>query len=82
MEVEVSGRWDGGKKKVGYMERLGGLMGGMGGWVRVGDDDREEGKMGKEVGEMGLKRYGNGVEGESGEYLLWREEGESVVDGG
>ena len=81
MQLEVSPTWDGRNKKVAYMETFGRLMAGIAPWLTLPDDDTEEGKMRKELREMALKSYANAVDPQSPDYLLWRQEGQTLVDG-
>lgn len=81
MQLEVSPTWDGRNKKVAYMETFGRLMAGIAPGLTLPDDDTEEGKMRKELREMALKSYANAVDPQSPDYLLWRQEGQTLVDG-
>ena len=56
-------------------------MAGIAPWLTLPDDDTEEGKMRKELREMALKSYANAVDPQSPDYLLWRQEGQTLVDG-
>ena len=80
MIVEVSPTWDGRNKKVTYMEAFGRLMAGIAPWLALPDDGTEEGKMRGELREMALKSYANAVDPENPDYLLWRSEGQTLVD--
>ena len=44
------------------------------------DDDTEEGRMRKELREMALKSYTHAVNPQSPDHLLWRNEGQPLVD--
>ena len=80
MIVEVSPTWDGRDKKVTYMEAFGRLMAGIAPWLTLPDDNTEEGQMRKQLREWALKSYANAVDPQSPDYLLWRNEGQPLVD--
>ena len=80
MLVELSPTWDGRDKRVTYMECFGRLMAGLAPWLSLPDDDTAEGKQRKQVREWALKSYAQSVDPESKDYLLWRKEGQPLVD--
>lgn len=80
MQVEVSPTWDGRNIKVTYMECFGRLMAGMAPWLALPDDDTAEGKQRKQLREWALQCYKNAVDPDSPDYLLWRQEGQTLVD--
>ncbi|WP_373827307.1 DUF2264 domain-containing protein, partial [Bacteroides heparinolyticus] len=80
MLVELSPTWDGRDKRVTYMECFGRLMAGLAPWLSLPDDDTAEGKQRKQLREWALKSYVQAVDPESGDYLLWRKEGQPLVD--
>lgn len=80
MIVEVSPNWDGRDKRVTYMETFGRLMAGIAPWLSLPDDGTEEGKLRSELRQMALKSYANAVDPESPDYLLWRGQGQALVD--
>ncbi|MDR2955869.1 MAG: DUF2264 domain-containing protein [Prevotella sp.] len=80
MVVEVSPTWDGRNKDVTYMEAFGRLMDGIAPWLTLPDDDSEEGRQRKQMREWALKSYANAVDSESTDYLLWKGEGQVLVD--
>lgn len=80
MQVEVSPRWDNRNIKVTYMECFGRLMSGISPWLALPDDDTKEGKMRAQLREWALQSYKNAVDPKSPDYLLWREEGQTLVD--
>ena len=80
MEVEVSPTWDGRDIGVTYMECFGRLMAGIAPWLSLPDDSTDEGKIRKELRELALKSYANAVDPDSPDYLLWRKEGQPLVD--
>lgn len=80
MKVEVSPTWDGRNIKVTYMECFGRLMAGVSAWLALPDDDTAEGKQRKQLREWALASYKNAVDPKSPDYLLWRQEGQTLVD--
>lgn len=80
MLVELSPTWDGRDKRVTYMECFGRLMAGLAPWLSLPDDDTAEGKKRKQLREWALKSYAQSVDPESKDYLLWRKEGQPLVD--
>ena len=80
MLVELSPTWDGRDKRVTYMECFGRLMAGLASWLSLPDDDTAEGKQRKQLREWALKSYAQSVDPESKDYLLWRKEGQPLVD--
>jgi len=80
MLVEVSPTWDGRNKKVTYMEAFGRLMSGLAPWLSLPDDNTPEGLKRKQLREWALKSYANAVDPENPDYLLWRGEGQALVD--
>ena len=80
MLVELSPTWDGRDKRVTYMECFGRLMAGLAPWLSLPDDDTEEGIQRKQLREWALKSYAQSVDPESKDYLLWRKEGQPLVD--
>lgn len=80
MQLELSPTWDGRNRKVAYMECFGRLMAGLAPWLSLPDDDTAEGRQRKQLREWALKSYANAVDPNSPDYLLWREEGQTLVD--
>ncbi len=80
MMVEVSPTWDGRNKKVTYMECFGRLMAGLAPWLALPDDDTDEGKKRRQLREWAIQSYKNAVDPSSPDYLLWRKEGQTLVD--
>lgn len=80
MLVEVSPNWDGRNKKVTYMECFGRLMAGIAPWLTLPDDSTEEGQMRKQLRDWALKSYTNAVDPQSPDCLLWKGEGQILVD--
>jgi Uncharacterized protein conserved in bacteria len=80
MLVEVSPTWDGRDIRVTYMEAFGRLMAGLAPWLALPDDNTEEGVMRKQLRGWALQSYANAVNPENSDYLLWRNEGQPLVD--
>ncbi len=80
MEVEVSPTWDGRDKRVTYMEAFGRLMAGIAPWLALPDDNTAESKQRAELRSLALKAYAQAVDPDSPDYLLWRKEGQPLVD--
>jgi rhamnogalacturonyl hydrolase YesR len=80
MQLELSPTWDGRDKRVSYMEAFGRLMDGIAPWLALPDDDTEEGRQRKQLREWALKSYAHAVDPDSPDYLLWRNEGQPLVD--
>lgn len=80
MLVELSPTWDGRDKRVTYMECFGRLMAGLAPWLSLPDDETAEGKQRKQLREWALKSYAQAVDPASPDYLLWRKEGQPLVD--
>ena len=80
MLVELSPTWDGRDKRETYMECFGRLMAGLAPWLSLPDDDTAEGIQRKQLREWALKSYAQSVDPESKDYLLWRKEGQPLVD--
>jgi len=80
MQLEVSPTWDGRSKDVTYMECFGRLMSGLAPWLSLPNDDTAEGKQRTQLREWALKSYAQAVDPDSPDYLLWRNEGQPLVD--
>lgn len=80
MHVEVSPTWDGRDKNVAYLECFGRLMDGLAPWLTLPDDTTEEGKARKKLREQALMSVVHAVDPKSPDYLLWRKEGQPLVD--
>ncbi len=79
MNVEVPATWNR-NKELAYMEAFGRLMAGIAPWLSLPDDDTAEGKQRRQLREWALKSYAHAVDPDSPDYLLWREEGQPLVD--
>lgn len=80
MLVELSPTWDGRDRRVTYMECFGRLMAGLAPWLGLPDDATAEGQQRKQLREWALKSYAQAVDPSSPDYLLWRKEGQPLVD--
>lgn len=80
MLVELSPTWDGRNKDVTYMECFGRLMAGLAPWLSLPDDDTVEGAQRKQLREWALSSYKQAVDPAAPDYLLWRQEGQTLVD--
>ncbi|MDR2466334.1 MAG: DUF2264 domain-containing protein [Prevotellaceae bacterium] len=80
MQLELSPAWDGRDRRVSYMEAFGRLMDGIAPWLALPDDDSAEGRQRRQLREWALKSYAHAVDPDSPDYLLWRSEGQPLVD--
>jgi rhamnogalacturonyl hydrolase YesR len=80
MQVELSPTWDGRDRRVTYMEAFGRLMDGIAPWLALPDDDTPEGQQRRQLHAWALKSYAHAVDPASPDYLLWRKEGQPLVD--
>lgn len=79
MNVELPPTWNR-NKELAYMEAFGRLMAGIAPWLALSDDDTAEGKQRQQLREWALKSYAHAVDPDSPDYLLWRKEGQPLVD--
>lgn len=80
MTVELSPTWDGRDQAVTYMECFGRLMSGLAPWLSLPADNTVEGKQRKQLQDWALQSYVHSVDPDSPDYLLWRNEGQPLVD--
>ena len=80
MMTEFSPSFDKRDRRVVYMETFGRLMAGISPWLSLPDDDTAEGRQRRQLREWALQAYKNAVNPESPDYLLWRKEGQTLVD--
>lgn len=92
MLVELSPTWDGRNKEVTYMECFGRLMAGIAPWLSLPDTNTAntpnhpnvlnnlEETQRKQLREWALKCYTQAVDPAAPDYLLWRQEGQTLVD--
>jgi rhamnogalacturonyl hydrolase YesR len=80
MAVELSPSWDGRNKRVAYMEAFGRLMAGIAPWLSLPNDGTKEAKTRAQLRNWALQSYRNAVDPHNPDYLLWRSEGQTLVD--
>lgn len=86
MQTEFSPSFDKRDRRVAYMETFGRLMAGIAPWLALQDEaaatvaDQKEQTMRKQLREWALASYKNAVDPQSPDYLLWRKEGQTLVD--
>ena len=80
MKLELSPTFDDRDPAVGYMECFGRLMAGIAPWLALPDDGTPEGAQRARLREWALAAYRNAVDPDSPDYLLWRREGQTLVD--
>ncbi len=80
MKTEFSPSFDKRNRKVAYMETFGRLMAGIAPWLTLPDDDTAEGQQRRQLRQWALAAYKNAVDPDSPDYLLWRSEGQTLVD--
>lgn len=80
MVLEFSPSFDRRDRRVAYMECFGRLMAGIAPWLALPDDDTPEGKQRRQLRQWALASYKNAVDPNSPDYLLWRKEGQTLVD--
>ena len=79
-KVEFSPTWDNRNAKVAYLEAFGRTIVGVAPWLALPDDDTEEGVLRKKLKQYALKSIENSVNPDSPDYMLWRKEGQTLVD--
>jgi hypothetical protein len=77
---ELSPTWDGRNPKVGYLEAFGRLISGIAPWLTLPDDSTPEGRLRAMLRQQALASYAHSVDPGSPDYLLWRSEGQPLVD--
>jgi hypothetical protein len=80
MTVELSPHWDGRDRRVTYMECFGRLISGLSPWLTLPDDATREGATRQQLRNWALASYAHSVDPRSPDYLLWRKEGQPLVD--
>jgi hypothetical protein len=79
-KLELSPTWDGRNQNVAYMEAFARLIAGLAPWLSLTADDTAEGKIRKQLTEYALQSYAHAVDPNSPGYLLWKGEGQVIVD--
>lgn len=77
---EVSPTWDGRDKRVAYLEAFGRLAAGIAPWLALTSGDAREEAARSRLREQVLSSYAHSVDPNSPDYLLWRAEGQPLVD--
>ncbi|NIJ20319.1 hypothetical protein FHS95_002011 [Sphingomonas naasensis] len=77
---ELSPSWDGRNPKVAYLECFGRLISGIAPWLALPDDETPEGRLRAKLRRQALASYVHSVDPASPDYLLWRAEGQPLVD--
>lgn len=76
----VSPTWDGRNLKVAYLECFGRLMAGIAPWLGLPADDTAEGRLRARFLGQAQASFVHSVDPASPDYLLWRSEGQPLVD--
>lgn len=79
-QVELSPIWDNRNAKVAFLEGFARTMTGIAPWLSLPDSDTEEGKLRKKLKTYALGSIKNSVDPASPDYMLWRKEGQTLVD--
>ncbi|WP_443749981.1 DUF2264 domain-containing protein [Asticcacaulis solisilvae] len=77
---ELSPIWDGRDVRVAYLECFGRLMSGLSPWLALPDDDTPEGRQRAVFRDQALMAYAHSVDPASPDCLLWKGEGQVLVD--
>lgn len=80
MTVELSPIWDGRDRRVTYLECFGRLMAGLAPWLSLPDDATREGLQRRQLRQWAQASFAHAVDPKSPDYLLWRSEGQPLVD--
>ncbi len=79
-QVELSPIWDSRNAKVAFLEGFARTMTGIAPWLALPDTDNEEGRLRKKLRTYALGSIKNSVDPASPDYMLWRKEGQTLVD--
>jgi hypothetical protein len=79
-KVELSPIWDGRDPAVSYMEGFSRLMSGLAPWLALPDDETGEGRRRRTLRDQAQASFTHAVDPASPDYLLWRKEGQPLVD--
>lgn len=77
---ELSPTWDGRNPAVSYMEAFARLIDGIAPWLALTNDASVEGQLRAHLREEACQAYVHSVDPKSPDYLLWRNEGQPLVD--
>lgn len=80
MIMEVSPRWDGRNKDVGYLEAFGRLTAGLSFWLGLPDDATTESKQRSQLRDWTLQSMEHAVNPKSPDYLAWDAGSQPLVD--
>jgi hypothetical protein len=78
--AELSPTWDGRDPKVAYLEAFGRLVDGIAPWLALPDEPGREGRLRARLRAQALGSFVHAVDPQSPDYLLWRKEGQPLVD--
>ena len=78
--LELSPTWDGRDRRVAYMECFARLMAGAAPWLALPETDTPEGRTRKRLRQLALQSYANAVDPANPDYLLWKGQGQALVD--
>ena len=78
--LELSPTWDGRDKRVAYMECFARLIAGMAPWLGLPHSASPEGRTRKRLQQIALQSYVNSVDPKSPDCLLWKGQGQVLVD--
>ncbi|MFN8354574.1 MAG: DUF2264 domain-containing protein [Spirosomataceae bacterium] len=79
-KVEFSPTWDNRNPEVAYLEAFGRTMVGIAPWLALPNDDTPEGKLRQQLQVYALKSIQHSVNPDAPDYMLWRKEGQTLVD--
>jgi len=77
---ELAPNWDGRDVRVAYLECFGRLMSGIAPWLALADDTSAEGRLRSVLRDQALASFVHSVDPRSPDCLLWRGEGQALVD--
>jgi hypothetical protein len=78
--LELSPTWDGRDRRVAYMECFARLMAGAAPWLALPETSTPEGRARQHLQQLALQSYANAVDPASQDYLLWKGQGQALVD--
>jgi hypothetical protein len=78
--LELSPTWDGRDRNVAYLECFARLVSGLAPWLALPDDDSPEGRTRARLRQLTLQSYVHAVDPASPDYLLWKGQGQALVD--
>ena len=78
--LELSPTWDGRDRRVAYMECFARLMAGAAPWLALPESNDAEGQVRRRLRQLALQSLANAVDPASPDYLLWKGQGQALVD--